>query len=210
MKLIPDTDLIKIPVKDNGEALVDLGEYLPNVKVALAPGLLKQGVTRCMVRETVAKMLRNAERILPESFTFLLRCGHRPISLQKEMWDKTFQKFKEKFPSYSDLEVRKEASKFVCPPDIIPPHSTGGALDLTICNLKGELLDMGTEFGEQTEKSYTDCEDLSLEAKNNRNLLVKVMSNVGFTNYPTEWWHWSYGDRYWAAVKNKESIYSSL
>jgi hypothetical protein len=21
---------------------------------------------------------------------------------------------------------------------------------------------------------------------------------VGFVNYPTEWWHWSYGDRYWA------------
>ena len=20
----------------------------------------------------------------------------------------------------------------------------------------------------------------------------------GFVNYPTEWWHWSYGDRYWA------------
>jgi len=19
-------------------------------------------------------------------------------------------------------------------------------------------------------------------------------------NYPTEWWHWSYGDRYWAFV----------
>ena len=19
-------------------------------------------------------------------------------------------------------------------------------------------------------------------------------------NYPTEWWHWSYGDRYWALV----------
>ncbi len=20
----------------------------------------------------------------------------------------------------------------------------------------------------------------------------------GWSNYPTEWWHWSYGDRYWA------------
>ncbi len=22
----------------------------------------------------------------------------------------------------------------------------------------------------------------------------------GLVNYPTEWWHWSYGDRYWALV----------
>jgi len=21
---------------------------------------------------------------------------------------------------------------------------------------------------------------------------------AGLVNYPTEWWHWSYGDRYWA------------
>jgi D-alanyl-D-alanine dipeptidase len=24
------------------------------------------------------------------------------------------------------------------------------------------------------------------------------MSTAGFLNYPTEWWHFSYGDRYWA------------
>ena len=22
-------------------------------------------------------------------------------------------------------------------------------------------------------------------------------------NYPTEWWHWSYGDRYWALVDRR-------
>ena len=25
-----------------------------------------------------------------------------------------------------------------------------------------------------------------------------VLSAAGLVNYPTEWWHWSYGDRYWA------------
>jgi len=24
------------------------------------------------------------------------------------------------------------------------------------------------------------------------------MAAAGFVNYPSEWWHWSYGDRYWA------------
>jgi D-alanyl-D-alanine dipeptidase len=26
------------------------------------------------------------------------------------------------------------------------------------------------------------------------------MEGAGFVNYPTEWWHWSYGDRYWTFV----------
>ncbi|WP_413254142.1 hypothetical protein OG754_38745 [Streptomyces decoyicus] len=26
----------------------------------------------------------------------------------------------------------------------------------------------------------------------------EALSSVGMVNYPTEWWHWSFGDRYWA------------
>ncbi|SED95789.1 D-ala-D-ala dipeptidase [Streptomyces sp. TLI_105] len=25
-----------------------------------------------------------------------------------------------------------------------------------------------------------------------------MLTSTGLVNYPTEWWHWSYGDRYWA------------
>jgi zinc D-Ala-D-Ala dipeptidase len=25
-----------------------------------------------------------------------------------------------------------------------------------------------------------------------------VLCREGLVNYPTEWWHYSYGDRYWA------------
>ena len=31
-----------------------------------------------------------------------------------------------------------------------------------------------------------------------RELLARVLTRHGLVNYPTEWWHWSYGDRYWA------------
>jgi D-alanyl-D-alanine dipeptidase len=26
------------------------------------------------------------------------------------------------------------------------------------------------------------------------------MRVAGLINYPTEWWHWSFGDRYWALL----------
>lgn len=31
-------------------------------------------------------------------------------------------------------------------------------------------------------------------------LLARVLRGAGLVNYPTEWWHWSYGDRYWALM----------
>ena len=30
-----------------------------------------------------------------------------------------------------------------------------------------------------------------------------ALQAVGFVNYPTEYWHWSYGDRYWAYQKGQ-------
>ena len=31
-----------------------------------------------------------------------------------------------------------------------------------------------------------------------QSVLAKALHTAGLVNYPTEWWHWSYGDRYWA------------
>ncbi len=44
---------------------------------------------------------------------------------------------------------------------------------------------------------------ISPEAAKNRKTMSQALSVVGFVNYPTEYWHWSYGDRYWAYVKKQ-------
>jgi D-alanyl-D-alanine dipeptidase len=31
-------------------------------------------------------------------------------------------------------------------------------------------------------------------------VLATALGGAGLVNYPTEWWHWSYGDRYWALL----------
>ena len=38
------------------------------------------------------------------------------------------------------------------------------------------------------------------QARAHRELLARVLGGAGLVNYPTEWWHWSYGDRYWALM----------
>lgn len=37
-------------------------------------------------------------------------------------------------------------------------------------------------------------------ARERRELMAKVLSGAGLVNYPTEWWHWTYRDRYWALM----------
>lgn len=59
-------------------------------------------------------------------------------------------------------------------------------------------MDVGWGFNEPGPGSATAAEGLSPVARDNRAILVSVMSASGFVNYPHEWWHWSYGDRYWA------------
>jgi D-alanyl-D-alanine dipeptidase len=33
------------------------------------------------------------------------------------------------------------------------------------------------------------------------------MCGAGFVNYPPEWWHWSYGDKYWAFISGRPVSY---
>jgi D-alanyl-D-alanine dipeptidase len=33
-----------------------------------------------------------------------------------------------------------------------------------------------------------------------RDLLNRALAAVGLVNYPPHWWHWSYGDRFWACA----------
>jgi zinc D-Ala-D-Ala dipeptidase len=84
----------------------------------------------------------------------------------------------------------------------VAPHTTGGAVDLTLMDKNGEPIEMGTEVNASPLKSdyatYTAAKNISKWAKKNRALLSEVMIEAGFVNYPTEWWHWSYGDKYWA------------
>jgi D-alanyl-D-alanine dipeptidase len=47
---------------------------------------------------------------------------------------------------------------------------------------------------------FTTSTLIDAEARTNRNTLIAAMTATGFVNYPSEWWHWSYGDRYWAFV----------
>ncbi|MGW0823638.1 hypothetical protein [Streptomyces sp. NPDC002845] len=78
-------------------------------------------------------------------------------------------------------------------------HETGAAADLTLCTMDGVELWLGPE-GPHTAvaPSRAACPPLDPVAVEHRRSLGDALSFAGLTNYPDVWWHWSYGDRYWA------------
>jgi glucosamine 6-phosphate synthetase-like amidotransferase/phosphosugar isomerase protein len=89
------------------------------------------------------------------------------------------------------------------------PHQTGGAIDIILL-YKNKPVDMGGEYMSNIN-SETYSKNLTNIQKTNRKILITALESVGFQNYPNEWWHWSYGDRAYAAYKNKRyAIYGKI
>ena len=212
--LISDLKVLAIPIQDNKEPLVDLRSVQGLFIDLSRENVQKKSAHISLVRKTIGEMLLKAQNILPSEYKLMIKEGHRDIETQRELFDEYIDFLKKEFPNLSEEELYKKASAYVAPPEIVPPHSTGGAIDLTLMTKDGKEIDMGTRFNADPEDSdfsnYTNAvvpEDI----REKRQMLKNAMENVGFVNYPTEWWHWSYGDRYWAFIKGKPfALYGSI
>ncbi len=209
--LISDPRVLQLTVQENNDPLVDLREYS---QILVDTRKSKASNSYSRLRKSVVVKLLGATQYLPQGFQFLVIEGHRPLSLQKKYFEGYSEELYNTHPSWNKERVYQEASKYVAPPEIIPPHSTGGAVDLTLAK-EGKEIDMGTRLNASPEESRNACftlaENISDEAKMNRQLLINALTKSDFVNYPTEWWHWSYGDRYWAYLKKKpNAIFASI
>lgn len=202
-------------MQECNEPIVDLLKEFPDLVFDhKRVHVQKQSSSISHARKSIGEKLTQAQALLPGGLKLLIKEAHRPMWVQKSFWDGYFSFLKNKFPEWSDLQIYEECSILNAPLDVAP-HTTGGAIDLTIIDSKGTWLDMGTDFNasplETKRATYTEAQNISEGAKENRKILVDVMTKVGFVNYPTEWWHWSYGDKYWALMTgNAHAIYDSL
>ena len=202
------------------EPFVDISEYskgaiLTDMKYleAKRPGAISVAYARI----SVAKRLLKASSLLPKGYRLKIYDAWRPYSVQKSIYDEYFYDLakKEENADLSDDELHALTRKFVSFPStektVSFVHSSGGAVDLTLCYDNGEEIDMGCGFDEFTVRAATDAyEDLDGAVRDNRRLLYTVMTEAGFTNYPEEWWHFDYGDAFWASQTGNKVIYRSV
>lgn len=199
MLLLSDPAIARIPNEDCGEDLVDIRE---NPKLSLdARKQDARGAWACLRSGLVGRLLI-AQETLPPGMQFLIIEGHRPAHLQRLYFDGHRAELAHAHPDWSPASVTAEASKHVSPPEVAP-HPCGAAVDLTLTK-DGRELDLGTPVNatpaDSANACFTSAVNITDAARECRDILSKALSFAGLVNYPPEWWHWSYGDRYWAAT----------
>lgn len=136
--------------------------------------------------EGIARAQEALQRLYP-GYSIVIFDAARPLSVQREMYD---------IVRGTDWE-----------PYIANPYAEGGAgfhnygmaVDLSIADDKGSLLDMGSGFDSFTTLSHVGNERTLLlegkitpEAYANRMLLFALMGREGLLPHKFEWWHFQY------------------
>jgi len=195
---IYDPRVVRIEIVENDEPLVDIRSCR---EIVVSTKRSSQNPQFFYVRETVRDKLVRAAARLPRDVLFLFEEGLRPLSVQRKIFDDYRAKILAANPQLTESELHNEVIKYVAPPYNTPPHSTGAAIDVSLIK-NGQELDMGSTSDETPDENesrgFTHAKNISDNARQNRNILIEALSQEGFANYETEWWHWSYGDRYWA------------
>lgn len=220
-KPIPEIEFPSIKeynIKGLDEEIIDLRGI--SDRIVISPQYYEKGIPgapkSCYLRETAAKLLVKAAELLPDGYKIMVFDGWRPYSVQKRLWDYYYREVmhKPENKGLSQEELEFKTSFFVSKPteDITKPflHNTGGAVDVTICTAEGKSLNMGTAFDDFTGRAWTnyyEIHDENDEVKKNRRMLYNVMLEAGFTNLPSEWWHYDYGTKFWAYFKSQDALY---
>lgn len=227
----PISRLDRIRICDNGEPLVHLAEACKELLLAPRPG---RPETR-YARATVAQMLNRAQSFLPPGHRLLVFDAYRSAAGQQLLYERITARLRAEHPDWPLAVLRREANRYVHPPHAKtpPPHSTGGAVDLTIVGPDGRPLGMIAPFRDPEndtavgmgllqdrptspyayfpDLAHTNSPRINEIARRNRKILIDAMTAAGFTNYPGEWWHWSYGDSGWALRTDRDTaIYGQV
>lgn len=150
-----------------------------DMKYATDDNFLKKTVyscDQCLIRKEVADALKQAnDNLSRRGLRIKFFDCYRPLDIQKQMWD-----------------IHPDANYVANPHKTGSIHNRGGAVDITLVNLDGQELDMGTafdHFGKEAHHAYTSLPDTVLS---NRHLLKKTMEAYGFSSIASEWWHYNY------------------
>lgn len=186
---------------------VDIQRIAPGIEVSLMYAradnftrhVLYTDLREAYLHPLAAKALAKAQRLLQTShpdLTLKVYDAARPMHIQQQMWD---------------IVAGTPQSPYVSnPKNGGGLHNYGMAVDITLCRIGGDTLDMGTVIDHLGKEAHIDTEDdmvkrgiISARARDNRRLLRQVMKQAGFRPLRTEWWHFNFISRAEAKAKYK-------
>ena len=159
---------------------------------------LKEAYLHPDAAQALKKCQQRLKQLHPE-LSLIIYDAARPMSVQQKMWD-----------------VVKGTSKNIYvsnPANGGGLHNYGFAVDITICDAKGDSIPMGTKIDYMGRAAHPEFETemvrkgiITQEAVENRKLLRDVMAAGGFKVLKTEWWHFNLKTRAQIKAEGRKPI----
>lgn len=182
-------------VKESYEHLVELVKH---PKIIINDATVEYPV---LLRKSVAIKIYNIADRLPEGAYLKIYRAFRSKLIVFNTWNQEIERMERENPNIGRAELLSMVNSKVQNPNAsMGGHETGGAVDVAICDKNGNDMDYGTKYHDRYNIRH-----LTKEQKENRKYLNKLMKSQGFVKNPNQWWHFSYGDKMWAAYKGKKS-----
>lgn len=226
----------QVPIVDCGEPLVPiplerfaLEQPHPYVKLGAPYGDKSPYYLRLGVLQRLAQAQRSLQQTHP-GWRIQIFDAYRPLAVQQYMVDYTFAQLTAAqglSPAELTAAQRQDFLEQVYQfwavpsydPTMPPPHSTGAAVDVTLVDAGGAVVNMGSPIDEMSPRSYPDyfaeanvelddnsvAEGDRLTFHSHRQLLKRVMTAAEFRQHPREWWHFSFGDQLWTWLTRQNS-----
>lgn len=208
----------QVPILPSNQPLVCLNDLEDQYPLRVSPQYYLQGIKgstpEMYLRKGAAYRLIGASQMLPKGFSFIFFDGYRSLDVQAALFNSFKEQLTFQHQDATEEKIIEMTQTYVSLPSADPlkpsPHATGGAIDLSITDSHGNLLEMGTDFDSFEPSAQTAYFKYNSEGKVyhlNRLLLYSVMISNGFTNYPEEWWHYDYGNQFWGCILRRPAIY---
>lgn len=160
----------------------------------------------CVRQEVYDRLIGVAARI--RTFTsragLVIMDGWRSVDQQRELYD----------AFYPDGHVPGEPL-YVSPPEMddamASPHPAGGAVD-TFLAFDSKAIDLGSVYDYMHDEANTlhfEGNGQDEVIRDTRRILGNAMADFGFVPLDSEWWHFEFGTRRWAAKTGNEPIYGN-
>ncbi|MBP3774730.1 MAG: M15 family metallopeptidase [Bacteroidaceae bacterium] len=177
------------------QGLVNIKDIDPTIQVSLmysrpdnfTKRVLYTDLRQAFLLPKTAQALKKAQSLLKKEhpeWSLIIFDATRPMSVQQIMWNIVSGTSKSIYVSN--------------PANGGGLHNYGLAVDISICNEKGDTITMGTKIDYMGKAAHITEEEqllkegrLTATAVRNRRLLRKVMTEAGFIALPTEWWHFN-------------------
>ena len=148
---------------------------------------LRQAYLHPDAAAALVKAQKRLKQLHPE-LSLKIYDAARPMHIQQKMWNKV-----------KNTPMKPYVSNPVNGGGL---HNYGLAVDITLCDAKGDSIAMGTKIDHLGPEAHIDTENqlvakgiISKRAQQNRQLLRQVMRYAGFKPLRTEWWHFNFKSR---------------